>query len=213
MRFLMVTSIAAWAILSAPALFAQELSVEQALGLCMKVGNAGERLECFEALARAAAPKETAKIEQNRTKESKTTSVTDAQEQKTATGETVAGLEIKTKKKRGGIFPFNRLKKSTQKYVFVKPGEEPPARRGRAPKPVERVAYDAKVLRAWRNGAGDLYVALDNGEVWKHADPGRPRMPKPGAGIRIKPGIAGAWFMKFANKSPRIRVRLIRVSQ
>ncbi|MDQ7017795.1 MAG: hypothetical protein Q9M33_01410 [Robiginitomaculum sp.] len=227
MRFLIASGIAALALFNAPGLMAQELSIEEALGLCMKVGNPQDRLACFEALARAAAPAKPA------TTMSKTQSLAPATPptmtppagpNKLATAETtaptapqttpktksVAGLEVKTKKKRGGLFPFNRLKKSKQKYIFVKPGQTPPARVTHAPKLVKRVAYDGKVLKAWRNAVGDLYIALDNGEVWKHADPGQPRIPKPNASIRMKPGLAGAWFMSFANKSPRIRVRLIR---
>ncbi len=226
MRFLIASGIAALALLNAPSLMAQELSIEEALGLCMKVGNPQDRLACFEALARAANPAKPTTMSKHQTpapasppaaepvntpSKSAAAQTTDpATTQTTAQTKSVAGLEVKTKKKRRGLFPFNRLKKSTQKYIFVKPGEAPPTKVTRAPKQVKRVAYDGKVLKAWRNAVGDLYIALDNGEVWKHADPGQPRIPKPNAGIRMKPGMAGAWFMSFANKSPRIRVRLIR---
>lgn len=210
MRYLVVISIAVWALYSAPSATAQELSIEEALNLCMKIGNSGDRLECFEALARASAPVQSAKIEKNRPKANTATSAPSNVGSSAKADKTVAGLVVKTKKKRGGIFPFNRLKKSKQKYVFVKPGETSPSRAGRAAKPVKQVAYDAKVLRAWRNAVDDLYVALDNGEVWKHADPGHPRLPKPNAVIHMKPGMAGAWFMAFANRSPRIRVRQIK---
>ncbi len=206
MRVLLILGIATGLFIFTTNAKAQELSIESALGLCMKMPRANDRLECFEALARAAAPEATANIEKNRKRNNDSNIVGD-QEQGTA------GIEVQTRKKRGGIFPFNRFKKSKQKFVFVKPGETPPSRPGRAPAPVKRVAYDAKVLKAWRNAADDLYIALDNGEVWKHADPGRPRIPKPQAVIHMKPGLAGAWFMSFANRSPRIRVRLIRAAK
>ncbi len=223
MRFYWVAGIAAAAVLSAHGLAAQELSIEEALGLCMKIAQPQDRLQCFEALARAAAPKQSARTEEERAAQ-KPAAATPASSASVAnaasTGKTAqagqsgtaAGIEVKTKKKRGGIFPFNRLKKSKQKYVFVKPGETPPNRVGRTLKKPKRVAYNAKVLKAWHNGIGKLYIALDNGEVWKQADPDKPRMPKPDTAVRLKPGFAGSWFMSFSNHNPRIRVKLIKAS-
>ncbi len=223
MRLFLIAGIAAAALLGAHGLAAQELSIEEALGLCMKMPDPGDRLQCFEALARAAAPKQSARAESSRPAQ-KPAAATPASPASTANAApagksaqagqsgTTAGIQVKTKKKRGGIFPFNRLKKSKQKYVFVKPGETPPNRVGRTLKKPKRVAYGAKVLKAWHNGIGKLYIALDNGEVWKQADPDKPRTPKPGTVVRLKPGFAGSWFMSFSNHNPRIRVKLIKAS-
>ncbi|MBL4617214.1 MAG: hypothetical protein JKY46_05920 [Robiginitomaculum sp.] len=202
-------SLAVITVLSLPtALHAQEVSVENALVLCMEPALANDRLECFEALARAAAPKESANVEQKRI-ENRNLAV--ANNQPTPSNEETTTAQEAKPEKRAGLFSFGRFKKSTQKFVFVKPGEQP--KPNRAPRHIipERIAYDATILKAWRNAVNELYVALDNGEVWKHVDPGRPRMPKANMTVKIKPGMGRSWYMSFSDKRPRLRIKLIRV--
>ena len=62
MRLFFIAAIIAIAFFGARDLAAQELSIEEALGLCMKIPAPEDRLHCFEALARAAAPKQSARI-------------------------------------------------------------------------------------------------------------------------------------------------------
>ncbi|MBL4595855.1 MAG: hypothetical protein JKX99_04685 [Robiginitomaculum sp.] len=179
---------------------AQEVSVENALTLCMEPAKANDRLACFEALARAAAPEQSTKIEQDRVKIAKTAQNT------TATEPTI----VAEQPNRNRFFSFGQLKKSSQKFLFVKPGDTPPAQRSFSHKPVERVVYSAKILSVWRSPVKYLYVVLDNGEVWKQSESGQPRMPKVNTVIQMKPGVAGAWFMSFPDRRPRVKMRLLK---
>jgi hypothetical protein len=73
-----------------------------------------------------------------------------------------------------------------------------------------RHAYNAVVLRAWRSGIGDYYIALTNGEVWKNEGRGELRPVKDGEAVELKPGSIGSWFMEFKTlKRPAIRVGLV----
>lgn len=187
----------------------QEISIESALAFCMEPSKADDRLQCFEALARAAAPEKTKKSEAIRAEINPTNQTTNMENGTIKTVDSVT--KTATTKRQFLRFPrFGKIQKSTQKFIFSKPGDKPKTTTSTRQQLLERTEYEAKVLKSWRNAVDDLYVTLDNGQVWKHADPGRPRMPKVNSTVRLKPGLAGSWFMSFSNRSPRIRVRLIK---
>ena len=83
-------------------------------------------------------------------------------------------------------------------------------RRVRDPNERVRSTYNGVVLRAWANSAGDYYVALTNGEIWKINDHEQVRPVKDGEAVALSPGAVGGWFMQFKTiKRPTIRVLLV----
>ena len=83
-------------------------------------------------------------------------------------------------------------------------------RRAKDPNDRARSTYNGVVLRAWANGAGNYYVALTNGEIWKSDDHEQVRPVKDGEAVALSPGAVGGWFMQFKTiRRPTIRVLLV----
>ena len=73
--------------------------------------------------------------------------------------------------------------------------------------------FKAVVYRAWRNEAGELRIALTNGDVWSQRGDKEHPLPQPGDAVSFKPGLMRDYTLNFADKRDAIKVAPLAVAR
>jgi hypothetical protein len=73
--------------------------------------------------------------------------------------------------------------------------------------------FKAVVYRAWRNDAGELRIALTNGDVWSQRGGKKHPLPQPGDEVSFKPDLTRKYVLNFADKRDAIKVAPLSVAQ
>ncbi|MEL6112528.1 MAG: hypothetical protein AAFR20_06965 [Pseudomonadota bacterium] len=194
-----------------PAAAQDVVTIEEALQICNRVTNARDRLDCFEGLADAASPDQERSV-------SKTTDTPEPSAAQSLTQENSSSAD-RTALEPGKNPPVEDLDSNTsetntpakpRKRFVIIPEEEAKERFARELTPREKgKPYQASVRKAWTNGFGKLMVLLDNGEVWKQTEGGRPRIPKVGVSANLTKSPFGSWFVRFPNNYRSLRMKII----
>ncbi|MEL6790770.1 MAG: hypothetical protein AAFO78_09380 [Pseudomonadota bacterium] len=193
------------------------VTVEEALVACSAINNRASRLECFDSLS--AAVKSTTTVSQTGSAppsattrrgatvaakpappapaegDEKRLKVEPTSEQQTAAPQQEATPPAKTAD--AGDTPA-----ASEKKFLIIPKNDPTAKR------LLRTPFTSKILKAWLR-RDKIYVALDNGEVWKQTSINRPRMPKEGQDAAFTKGGVG-WFVQFNGRGPKISVTQVK---
>lgn len=198
------------AILSSLALLqsSPSLTLEETLQYCAKIEDSTDRLACFEGLAAAAqkpsqsAASKTEPVEETSplpsTANENSSPVTAASPQETANDEKQAASKAPSQPR----FVIMTEEEAREQKRAAKAAASPA-------KP--RELYQATVLKSWRYSAtNEQYVALKNGEIWKKIDRVKGRSIKDGLKVTLTPGAISGWLMKFDDKRPAIRVKLVK---
>jgi len=200
---------------SMPFAFAQEedsVSLEEALQICNRVKNRKDRLDCFEGLATAAAPKteaenkkEPSKVDDNNVGEIILVKPSAAPEESTskdepspATGEGEGEAELDEERSSGG-----------QRFVILTEDEAKERLDEKRTPRQKGENYVTNVRKAWRNNERKLMVLMTNGEIWKQIENGTPRMPRTGDEVKFKQTKFGGWFVKFPRHGRSLKMIII----
>jgi hypothetical protein len=76
-----------------------------------------------------------------------------------------------------------------------------------------KMSFRTTVYRAWRNEAGDMRVALTNGDVWAQRGDKEHKLPQPGDAVSFKPDLYGNYSMNFKDSRDAIKVAPLSVSK
>ena len=202
------------------------LTLEETLQLCAKIEDSTDRLSCFEGLAAAASKEGPGPSNTNTFKTSPRSSSPESVENKSdevpanATlpqtgGDAAVAIgkndadDATQQNETSEAAPAER-----QEFIILRADqfeeEKKKAARSASVNPPKRDAFEAVVLKAWRFSATDeQYIALRNGQIWKKTDRLRGRSIRTDAKVKLEPGVAGGWLMKFEDKRPALRVRLV----
>lgn len=190
---------AASAVLALSATHAEAKSLKQELAICSRIQSPTDRLACFDRLAKT--PTSDADAPQAQAGDG-----TASRAPKTATEQRAAKREARVAPPP----PTAAAAPSTQVAARPPTASEQRSERRRRAEQAKPEAYDAVVLHAWENAAGDYFIALTNGEVWKSGAHDRGRPVKDREAVALDPGAVGSWFMQFkTTKRPAIRVTLV----
>ncbi|MEO0674842.1 MAG: hypothetical protein AAFY13_06845 [Pseudomonadota bacterium] len=181
---------------------AQEtVSVEEALQICNKIANASDRLDCFEGLAKAAAPASSTEVRDG----AKTREPNPREEAPAPADTTQQEVADQTPPEARGA--DTTAEKPAQRFVII-PEDE--AKDRLLDKPISArekgEKYTAKVRKAWRNASGKVFVLFDNGELWKQNQSTHTRVPKEGAQASFRKSRFGTWFVKLPPNYPAVRM-------
>lgn len=201
--------------LSAPVLAQgdEPITIEEALQICAGVKRERDRLDCFEGLASAAKPREAG-----------SSALSSQTDDASPTDPVVAGAgsledNVDTSDSDSAQSDESNFIKRplqagdpsqpSQKFVIL-PADEAKERIGPVKTPGQkRVAYTSVLRKAWMNGERRLFILLDTGEVYKQIDSIRPRTPKPGDEIELRPAKIGGWFVETRKGYRATRMSLI----
>lgn len=211
----------------------QPMSLEQTLQICARIQNPVDRLACFEGLAAAA--KDTGAADGENAAQPFVLDKAGSPDQgagKTAgnpaeggdsdakSRETVQSVEKPISETGEAAAPADDQveragDKSESTFVIMRTDqleeEKKKAANAARLKKIKPEPFSAKVLKAWRYSATDeQYIALENGQIWKKTDRKRGRTIKNGLEVSLEPGRAGGWLMKFNDRRPALRVRLVK---
>lgn len=174
----------------------QEATLEEAMAACLGIPDRSSRLECFESLAKAVEKVE--ELEQSGTGPEQTLAAPElapqpARKATIAPKAPVAGQESDA--------PTQTTAEAEKKFLII-PKSDPRAKTAR-PSP-----FTAEILKAWLR-YDKIYLALDNGEIWKQTSRNRPRMPKDGQAVEFTKGVLGGWLAEFENSSGKYSFALV----
>lgn len=183
------------------------LTLEETLQFCAQIEDQQDKLACFEGLAAAI------KSEDEKTAEADSADDNKASDKPTASRVDPTPGEMEAQKP-AEMAQEEPEEVSTPRFVIMTSEEaEKQQKAADAVKKLSkpREAYRATVLKSWRYSAtNEQYVALTNGEIWKKIDRVKGRSIRDGLEITLTPGAVSGWLMKFDDKRPALRVKLVK---